>query len=689
MAAVRPSVFLKVKKKQASSLVVLFDRSTSMLIGDEVRGQSRWTVAQQVIKQAREFGKTLGPDLDLKFFGFDSALSEPKATELDKLEEPKGRETDLASAMLDARKRQENSSRRMARLVIVSDFTSNKGNDPLEVARQLKGQGVPIVAVGLGTENAGAVHKDVAIRDLSASETVFVKNELQVHGNLVARGFANQTLGVELYVEDQPVAVAKSRVKVPEGSDVVPVALKFIPQTAGEKQITLKVAPQEGELVVSNNEISSFVTVLSGGLNVLFLQGSNFTWDYKYLARAIGTSREVQLALLLIRRAAQGDSSEVEDAEFAAGKYNVYILSDLPADYLTTKQHRLLVEAVNAGAGLLMLGGRSSFGPGLWANTDVADILPVGIHPGDGQNEPEQGIKLVPTPLGLDRIGILQVGATRAETTKIWESMPPITGTNRFGEPKLGASVLATTPGPNPEPLMLSMDYGKGRVVAYGGETWVWARATSEEGRRAHRKFWRQCIFWLSHKEDDGENRVKLTLDRRRVRVGEKLELTASTRDAKGAAIPNVTYECKIEREGPNPVVEPVELYSQNEEARASKFATDNLAQPGKYVATAVARKNGVEVGRDTARFLIYQDDRELDNPSADLKLAREMAQLTDGEAVTPEKLMTYLKSIDRSAYTEYMSPSEYKVWDNWPFLLIVTAIFTLEWWLRKRNGAV
>ena len=73
----------------------------------------------------------------------------------------------------------------------------------------------------------------------------------------------------------------------------------------------------------------------------------------------------------------------------------------------------------------------------------------------------------------------------------------------------------------------------------------------------------------------------------------------------------------------------------------ASKFATENLGQPGNYTATVIARRNRKELGRDTARFLVYQDDRELDNPSADLKLAREMSQLTDGEAVTPEKLLT------------------------------------------------
>jgi uncharacterized membrane protein len=688
LAALRPSVVFSEKKKQAASVVVLVDSSSSMLMQDEVRGQSRWDIAAQGVKQVRDFGKSLGPDLDVKFYRFDSKLAEPKEGQPAEETKPSGRETSLGSAISEAQKRQEGTSRRMARLVILSDFASNGGSDPLEAARRLKGQGVPVVTVGLGTENAGAVHRDIMLRDIIAAPTVFVKNQGEVKGLLRAPGFANQTLEVELWVEGQTAAVAKTRVKVPEGADVIPIAgLKYIPLTPGEKQITLKVAKQEGELVVTNNEISTFVTVLSGGLNVLFLQGANFTWDYRFLMRAIERSPDIQVEGFVIRRPAQGDAGEIVDAEFAPGRYNVYILSDLPADFLTTKQHRLLVDAVKKGAGFMMLGGRSSFGAGGWAGTPLDEILPAAIHPGDGELEPPAGIKVVPSPEGLDSF-VLQVGANRQETARIWAALPPILGTNRFGPRKLSANVLATTPAPDAEPLMLSIEVGAGRSIAYGGDTWVWARST-EEGRLAHRKLWRQLIFWLSHKENDSENHVKLTLDRRRVAAGEKLEISASARDSKGVSIPNVKFETKVEREGPDPTSEPVELYDQADEARGSIYATEKLGQPGNYSVTTIARKDGQEIGRDKGRFLVYQDDRELENPSADLKLAREIAELTGGEPVNPEKLGSYLKGIDRSVYTEYLSPSEYKVWDNWPFLLVFAALLTLEWWVRKRNGWV
>ena len=688
MAALRPTVLLKEKKRQPASLVFMIDSSTSMLMADEVRGKTRWQVGKEALDQAREFAKGLGPDLDVKYYRFDATVSEPKEGDL--TAEPKGHETDLGTAMQDVQKRQKGVSKRIARMVVLSDFASNNGVNPLVAARQLKMQGVPVVTVGLGTENAGAASRDIKFRDIVTNPIVFVKNKLDVRGTVLARGFAGQTLDVELFVEGQSAAVAQTKVKVPETGDVIPITgVKYIPQTPGEKRITLKVAQHDGELVLSNNEISTFVTVVSGGLNVLYLQGSNPNWEYKYLMRSIGTSPDVLVEGVVIRRPAQRDSSEVPDAVFAPGRYNVYIFGDLAADYLTTTQHNLLVDAVMKGAGFMMLGGHASFGAGGWADTKLVDILPVAINGGDGQLEPPEGIKFTPNAKGLDSF-VLQVGVNRNETEKIWALMPPILGANRFGEPKHGANILATTPGLNPEPLMLSQELGRnGRVLAYGGDTWVWARSLAEEGRLAHRKFWRQLIFWLSHKENDGDNQVKLKVEPRRIGVGEKIELSATARDSKGAALPNVRYETKIAREGGDKSSTPVELLNQGDEAKGSVYATENMGQPGDYTATVVARTHGQEIGHDTVRFLVYQDDREMENPSADLGLAKAIAELTDGEAVNPERLLIHLKGIDRSAYTEYGSLSEYKVWDNWPFLLIFTALLTLEWWLRKRHGWV
>jgi uncharacterized membrane protein len=689
LAALRPSVALKAKERQQADVIFLVDRSTSMTLADEVGGKTRWAVASETLEQARAAAKKLGPDLDAKFLAFDAKVEEPKDADLSPKAEPKGRASGIGTALIDVVNRQEQAGRKTARSIMFSDFSSNIGVDPMVAVRRMKQLGIPVATVGLGTETAGSGARDVMLREIVAGPTVFVKNNLEVKGTLVARGFANQTLDVELYTEDNPIAVARTKIKVPDGSSVIPIAgLKYIPQSAGEKLVTLRVAAQDGEMLKSNNEISTFVTVLSGGLNVLFLQGSNFSWDYKFLMRSIATSQDIHVEGVVIKAKAQGDRGALSDEEFAPNRYNAYVISDLEASYLTPKQQRLLAENVRKGAGLMMLGGHASFGAGGWADTPIADVLPVQIRFGDGQNEPPDGLKFVPNPKGLGSY-LLQVGGNKTETQRIWDQMTPILGTNLFSDVKQGADILAETPAPTSEPLLVSMDMGKGRSIAYGGDTWVWYRA-SEESRLAHRKLWRQIIFWLSHKENEGDNKVKVTLDRRRIAVGEKIELSATAHDSKGAPIPGVRYEAKIEREKADPPIhQPQVVYNQGDEGKGTIYAAEKLGEPGNYAVTVVAKRDNQEIGSDTARFLIYQDDRELENPSADLALAREIAKATDGESVPPEKLGAYLKGLERSGYAEYVTYQEHRVWDNWPFLLIFTALLTLEWFLRKRHGWV
>ena len=97
----------------------------------------------------------------------------------------------------------------------------------------------------------------------------------------------------------------------------------------------------------------------------------------------------------------------------------------------------------------------------------------------------------------------------------------------------------------------------------------------------------------------------------------------------------------------------------------------------------------GRPIGTDSARFLAFQDDRELENPAADLTLLKQIAELTGGKAVPPEGLVKYLKAMDKSVESEYITQKEVRVWDNWWFLLAFAALLTAEWWLRKKHGWV
>jgi uncharacterized membrane protein len=545
----------------------------------------------------------------------------------------------------------------------------------------VKSQGVPIVGVGFGSAAAGTASRDIAVTGLRAAESVFVKNDLEVRGTLRVRGFPGQQLDVELMAEGEVRPVARARVTVPEGAESIAVDnLKYTPQSAGEKLLTLRVTPKEGELIPTNNEFSSFVTVLSGGLNVLHVQGPGTAWEGKFVSRSLSRSREIQSQLKVLLRPARGDQGGLPDDDFTAGRYDVYILGDVPADYLTPRQQAGLAAAVQAGAGLIMLGGKDSFGDGGWAATPLAAILPTAIRAGDGQIEPQGGLRVVPNLAGLDSY-VLQIGTTPQESSALWQALPPISGTSRLGRPREAAIVWAETP--QREPLMVAQEVGRGRVLSFGGETWPWARG-GEEARLAHQKFWRQAVLWLAHKEDSGQSRLELKLDRRRVAVGQSVGISALARDVKDEPITDARYTATVTRAGGKP--ESVELFNQGDAARGAYQAG---GEPGLYTVAVTATSGGKEVGRASSRFLVYQDDREMENPAANLALLKEISTTTGGAFLRPEQLGAYFKGLDADAFTQLDSQVEYRAWDNWPFLSLFVAALGLEWFLRKRMGWV
>lgn len=681
LAALRPAMLVMQTIKQDVALVFLLDSSSSMGITDEANSRSRFAAARETLDQARQAVDDLGPKLQVQTYRFDSSIREFEPTET---APPDGPATAVGDALDEALKR--TSGTRLLSVVLLSDGTSNDGLPPLLAAQRLKAQQVPVVAVGFGSENIGDASRDLVARDLVAGPTVFVKNQPAIRGTVGARGFPNQDVEVELYVEDQPTPVATKTVRVRDPNEVLSIQdLKWIPDRPGETRLTLKVKPKDDELVPTNNEISTYVSVQSGGLSVLYLAGPGTVWEQKFITRSLDSAQEVQVTLRMLR-----GPGALPDEELASGLYDVILLGDLPAEFLSPLQHRLIKQAVEQGAGLMMLGGRSSFGAGGWANTAVADVLPTSIHAGDGQIEPEGGLKVVPDFSALDNF-VLRLGSSPVETQQIWENLPSIPGINELGRARDSAVILARAGEGSGPPVLVIQEVARGRSLAFAGETWPWARdiLNGEASLEAHRKFWRQVILWLAHKEDDGSEEVRLALDRRRVGVSQRLDLTVRARDAEGNPMTDVQFETRVERldapEG-EATSDPVDVFNQGEESRGFYLAS---GEPGEYRATVVGRRNGVEIGRDTARFLVYRDDREMENPAADFALLRQLAEMTGGQTLAPEQLGKYLGSLDAEDLTDTVVQKEVRIWDNWPFLLIFVGLLTAEWWLRKRHGWV
>jgi hypothetical protein len=155
----------------------------------------------------------------------------------------------------------------------------------------------------------------------------------------------------------------------------------------------------------------------------------------------------------------------------------------------------------------------------------------------------------------------------------------------------------------------------------------------------------------------------------------------------KGEPLTDARFEATVTRvDNPAAIAQRVDLIQQGEDSRGSYYATQEV---GEYRVTVSAQRNNEDLGSTSARFIVYQDDLELSNPAAEPGLLRQIAETTGGTFVPPEQLADHLQTIDTSIFTDYTTQIEYRLWDNWPYLLAFTGLLTIEWWLRKRHGWV
>jgi len=697
LAMLRPTFVLTETKQQSATLIVLVDATRSMLVRDEVNGRTRWESVKQTLADARPAFKELAGKFEIRAYTFDAeahaARVDGGAIELP--DAPDGRQTAIGSVIEDVLRQE--AGKRLLGVLLLSDGAQRayppRDLLPQTAANRLRHLGYPLYPLRYGQSRGLGQVQEVAVTELLADQRVFVKNELSVTGQVRIDGYVNRPIPVKLLVENaagEMEVVDQQTVKATGDGQRIAVKFSYVPQNPGELKINLEAEPQAGELVTTNNRLSTFVNVLKGGIQVLYLEGFPARPEMPALRRSIGASPDVNLRDVVIDVRSPDTRPAGMNEWFKPGKYDVYVLGDIDSTAFRTEELADLAEAISKGAGLIMLGGLHSFGPGGYAKTHLVNVLPVTMGPLERQlpDSPLNDdlhlpgpIKIQPTPEGLLRSSLMLAG-TPQQSAAIWAQLPPLRGgANKFSGLKSLAVVLATTE--QGQPLLVSHEYGDGRVMAFAADsTWLWWTHGFEA---AHKRFWRQIILWLAKKEESSEGSVWIRLPQRRFEPGQRVEFTVGAQGPTGEPIGNATYQAEIALpDGSKP---PVALIRSDQGGIGSYRET---LQSGDYAIHATVTAEGKQVGTARTRFLVLDQDLELDNPVADASMLENLAVMTGGEALVSEELSRTLERLSRQTESlEVQTEVKRTFWDTWPFFLILVALLGTEWYLRKRWGLV
>ena len=699
LALLRPTRISTTSRPQSATLIVMFDQSRSMQLPHTTAGKNRWQAQCDTLQQAQEELKKLAGELQLKVFGYDRVVQpiDAGSGRLALPAAPTGQQTDIGSTLDDVVQRE--LGQRIAAVVLLGDGAQTASAPRVEVqqaGRTLARLESPLYTVAFGPPGDVTESRDLSVENLPEQYTVFVQNELPVKGLVRVRGYSGQPLAVELVVEDpqgKSQTIGTVQVRASEDGQQLPVEIPFAPTAAGQYKLTLRAPAQPGELVTSNNQLSAFVTVLEGGLRVVYLYG-DLLGEQRLLRRSIDASPDMQLDDAFVdprnRDRWPVDLSRV----LAAGTFDVILLESVAATALGNTSLQTIATMVEQGKGLMMIGGFHSFGAGGFAESPLADVLPIEM----GRLERQEIDLRTPVSRDLHLWGelpmipvrphsILRL-ATEAENLQAWRSLPALDGANRWAGVKPRAQVLAETP--NGDPLLVAGEYGKGRVLAFasnGTHRW-WQYGRQSE----HRRFWRQVVLWLARREDAAQNDVWITLTQRRFDPGVRVTFLAGAKSPAGDTIADATFHAQLVL--PDGSKKELTLIADGGQASGT---LGELPQPGDYLIELQAVRGTEVIGVARAQFQILDRDVELGNPAANYDLLARLANLTKaagGRPVAPEQVPGLLRELrERRPQMLVEVQSRWQLADTaldaWLFLLCIVGLLAGEWILRKRWGLV
>lgn len=701
-AILRPEMQWTRKSRKAAMLAVLADSSRSMQTPDGPGSKSRRELLVKTLHDAQPTFDQLKKEMEVRLSDFDR---EPRAVE--KLDVAAPGEQSAIGFALESVLREAQASG-LSGILLHSDGAQRAlpphEVDPRAIARRLGELQIPIFPIPYGTTGTSDTSLDLIVEELLVDPYAFVKKTVPLRAKLRVLGAAGKKLTVRLLVEDvrSRDGLKSGELKVPPASknaqpvvfleptrnvEPLSVELSYIPELPGEFKIRVELVPLDGEIKTANNARETLLTVRRGGINVAYFDAA-WSPEQKWL-RLLNATEQVQLDFQPIRSGKQSDLNDIDPEMFQRGRYDVYLIGDVPAKVFGPELLKQLAARVDEGAGLMMIGGHHSFGGGGYAETPLADLLPVAMRASEtlvgDELDPAlrhaDELQMVPTQRGLNHY-VMRVD-TPEKNRATWLALPPLDGANKLRPKNDFVEILAETD--QKVPLLLRTEAGKGRIMAFAGNTtWRWA---THGFRQVHQRFWRQMIFWLARKEDDHEQSVWVRIDPRNYLPGTPVKLAFGARSPDGTPVTDADFTVSVT----NPKGELQKLPALRVGNESSADFRQN-EHAGDYWVNVTARtKKGDLIGEATSRFLVDERDLELDNPAADHALLAELAALTGGSVVPPEQHGAFLERLLKEGLVrrEETEVTRRPLWDNWPFLIVFVTLLASEWTIRKLRGLV
>lgn len=585
-------------------------------------------------------------------------------------------------------------SEKVAALILLTDGRSNMGSLSGEaVASRFGRKGVPIIAVGVGDPEPP---RDLSVDDFRAPDVSLAGDVLRGSLLVRAQGYTQpQEVQVRVLLDDLTVFEQTGQV----GGDKPEWEVDFSTKITNPGEYTLKaeVAHDPDELTADNNQALRRVRVIDEQIKVLYVEGYP-RWEYRYLKNALTRDKHMKVQCLLLSADPEFTQEVSEGAQPLKRlpdkqellDYHVIIIGDVSPEARDRTGAAVFpagtLEAIkelvkDRGGGLLMISGDQS-APRAYANTPIADVLPILIQDTQTVDATREWRPRL-TREGYES-PLLRLEPDEQENRELWDlRLPPLFWYVQTERAKPQAHVLLVHPrdknNQGPYPLIAWHRYGAGTCMWLGfDEAWRWRQGV---GDKYHYRFYGQLIRWLSLQSFTRAKRFFVTTDKTTYDVGEEVRVRAEIRDREaGAELP--TQEVIVEQ----PDGTRLNLQLKGVEGDPGKYeGVFKPIQTGAYKVRIDPGDRGSENEVATRVFEVKLPRLELQEPRMDQEGLTRLAQASDeGRFVRLDELAQVVDKIEPLQETIRVGRTEQELWDKPSVFWLFLGLILVEWIGRK-----
>ena len=624
------TLFNKVEKPV---IVIAQDNSSSILLNkDSTFYQNKYLADLESLK------KSLGEVYDVKSYTFGEGLTESEKVDYSE------KITSLSNVFEEIENKFYN--RNVGALILASDGIFNQGANPV-FNSELE---FPLYTIALGDT---ALQKDIVLKEASYNKLTFLGNKFPIE--IDAKSFQCADNSTTLTITHNGAQLFSKQYNIVTSDFSVSEHVLLEATAIGVQHYRIDLTSVDGEVSLVNNVKDIYIEVLDGRQNVLVLANAPHP-DVKALKLSIESNENYKVTNQLM-----------DDFDGNTAAYSLVIVHQFPSK-ISPSLKRLFESNVSI---LYMLGNQTS--------VPLFNSIKTGLTISGPSNRFNEIFPAVAVNFPLFTLS--------EKTVKSFNQMPPVSGP--FGEFKMNANgyVLLNQKIGSVEtesPLMVFFQNENKKEAVFAAEgIWKW-RMQEFLRNNNHQSFdelINKTVQFLSVKEDKGKFRVfsdNIFFENQEIRFDAELY--------------NDSYELV---NSPEIIIDLLEgngtKYNFVFNRTTSAYILNaGILPSGIYSYTAHVRF-GNEDYTEKGRIQIKPLFLESNNTRANHQLLQNISQKFGGELFYPtnvegvtEALMAN-KDITSIIYEEDDLKEFISL--KWIFFLLL-ALLSLEWFLRKRNGA-